>query len=358
MVLDGATRVSGFVVVGGDLTVHGDFECVGVLLCLGHVNIQGNLKCPGNLLVGCGVEVSGDLRGGRIRAWSGFEEDDDFEDVAEEILEWMPRPPKVRKEDEDVVSAWEFLTDQDTLWEVARHQSYALSVKGDCYCGNTVTMGQIQVGGYFNPDDVDSTSFAVEAQSICIEGDIQCGSLSASGEISIQGDLHCSDVECWRLDVAGEALVEQLISTRSPDRLEADDDPRRLELNSDAYDVECGRDPMEKLAPDEVHPSLDCGTVSAGSVTSAGSIRSYGSISCDTYLKANRSILAGGAITTGKLYGVLAGIGVPRDRWLVSGYVCSPEKPPRILTGVYRALGRRRSIYLKPAGLPKPPRSK
>ena len=122
--------------------------------------------------------------------------------------------------------------------------------------------------------------------------------------------------------------------------------------------MECGRDLLKKVALELGHPSLVCGSIDAGSGSSAGSIRSDGSISCDMYLKANRRIIAGGAITTGKKYGVLAGIGVPRDRWLVSGYVCSPEKPPRILTGVYRALGRRRGPYLKPAGLPKSPRSK
>ena len=357
VVLDGPTRVSGFVVVGGDLTVHGDFECVGVLLCLGHINIQGNLKCPGNLLVGCGIEVLGDLRGGDIRAWSGFEDDDGFEDVAEEICEWMPIPPKPVKEDDVVLSAWQLLTDQDTLWEVARNQLYALSVKGDCYCGNVVTMGQIQVGGYFIPDSVYALGFPVEAEWICTEGDADCGSLSASREIEIEGELYCVNVECMRLNVWGNAMVEESISTTSPDRCE--DDDAIQDESPTIFDVECGRDLLKKVALELGHPSLVCGSIDAGSVSSAGSIRSDGSISCDMYLKANRSIIAGGAITTGKKYGVLAGIGVPRDRWLISGYVCSPEKPLRILTGVYRALGHRRGYSsLKSAGLLKPPRSK
>lgn len=351
--LDGATRVSGSVVVGGDLTVHGDFECAGDLFCMGHVNIQGNLKCGGILLAGCSVEVSNDLNAGYIKVWVGFEDDVGFEDVAAQIIAWMPKPPK---EADDVLSAWEYLTDEMTLLELAVVQPYALSVKGDCICGNIDAEGHIHVGGLFNPDSVDALGCPIDAQRIYIDGDSLCGDLSAIWEITIEGDLDCVNVECMRLNVWGSARVEEAISATAPDRLEEDDSMALQDIS--IFDVECGRDPLEKVAPEHVRSSLDCGSIDAGSVTAAGSIRSSGSISCETYLKANRSIIAGGSITSGKKYGVLAGIGVPRDRWLASGYVCSPEKPPRILTGVYRALSRRRGLYLKPAGLPKPPRLK
>ena len=125
-----------------------------------------------------------------------------------------------------------------------------------------------------------------------------------------------------------------------------------------AYLAGSGHDDLEEIAPEQLRASLECGSIKAGSVSAAGSIRAEGPIHCQGYLKAARSIIAGGPITPGKRHGVLAGLGIPRDHWLVSGYVCGPQKPARILTGVYRPLGRRRGLALRPASIPGPTRAK
>jgi hypothetical protein len=213
------------------------------------------------------------------------------------------------------------------------------------------------VRGTFNPDDVDALGYSVSAMRIGVEGDAVCGRLSAITEIVIDGNLQCVDVDCERLKVFEQADVEQIIRVTGCDRRKDQQDDHGDYLQQ-AYLVESGHDALDEVAPDQLRASLECGLIKAGSVTAAGSIRVEGAIHCQGYLKAARSIIAGGPITAGKRQGVLAGLGVPRDRWLVSGYVCAPQKPARILTGVYRPLGRRRGQALRPASIPGSTRAK
>jgi hypothetical protein len=111
---------------------------------------------------------------------------------------------------------------------------------------------------------------------------------------------------------------------------------------------------LAKEEPD--YAMLYCDTLKAGRIIVAGSIDADGDIDCREYLRADGSVLASGMIRTGRQFGILAGLAVPRDQWLRAGYVCAPEKPARVLTGKYRKLSKRRSrrtYRFKPAPLPK-----
>jgi cytoskeletal protein CcmA (bactofilin family) len=348
--LDGPVRVSGRTVVGGDLTVHGDLECMGPLLCLGHVDVRGNLKCGDALVAGRGVEVAGSLQGGSVRVWEGFEDEEGFEPVAAAILGHMPKRPTG---DDEWFWDWQYLADDDVMQDLIMFtHPRGLDVEGDCVCGRVNSAGHVDVGGLFRADDVDAFGYTIGASELVVEGDADCGFLFARREVTVEGNLECVQVECLRLQVWGRIDSEQSVTVTGTDRREAAEDEHRID-SMGIYFAECGHDPMEKVTPEQLRASLECRAIKAGSISAAGSIRVTGSIDCGGYLKANRSIIAGEAITTGKKHGVLAGIGVPRDRWLTTGYVCTPHKPARILTGVYRSLGRRRSTVLKPAGLPR-----
>lgn len=350
--LHGNFRVSGQVVVGGDLTVHGDLECIGPVLCLGHIDVRGDLTVGDMLIAGCGADVSGDLRADCMRLYTGSDDADDFNTVADGILAWMSKPPK---EDELILDSREYLADEDVVSGIAWHHPHALQVKGDCFCDSLKASGHVYVAGHFQSDVVDALGACVSANSIYTEDDVVCGDLDVTRWIEILGDLHCVSVNASRLKVCGSARVEEAVIVTEPDRAETN--AVDSYLGNALYDAESGHDPMERIAPEQLSPSLEAGSLDAGSVTAAGSISVEGSIVCRCYLKANRSIIAGGPISTGKQHGILVGIGVPRDRWLKSGYVSAPQKPQRILTGVFRPLGRRRAgAILKPAGLRGTPR--
>jgi cytoskeletal protein CcmA (bactofilin family) len=351
--LHGNFRVSGEVVVGGNLTIHGDLECAGPVLCLGHIDVRGDLTVREMLIAGCGADVAGDLRAGSMILYAGSDDEDDFNRVADGILTWMSKPPK---EDDLVLDSREYLADEEVVSWIASHQPHALEVKGDCFCGRLEAAGHVFVSGHFQPDTVDAMGLCVSANSILAEGDVDCGDLDATRGIEIQGNLDCVSVDAKRLKVWGSARVEGALMVTEPDRAETDAGDRYLGWH-DIYDAESGHDPLERVAPEQLSPSLEAGSLDVGSVTAAGSIRVEGSIACRHYLRANRSIIAGGVISTGKQHGILAGIGVPRDRWASTGYVSSSQRPQRVLTGVFRPLGRRRAgSVLKPAGLPRIPR--
>ncbi len=312
-------------------------------MCLGRLDVRGSLTCGDMLVVGGSVVVGGDLHSKYLRVAGGFDSEDGADEFAQNILAWMPKrsqgvpfdftPPRLLLADESVAS--ELVLEGRT--------ADALSVAADCFCEGVDAQGGIRVGGVFNADDVDALGFSISAQSIYIEGDVFCGYLEAAREITVDGNLQCVNVDCMRLRVCGDAMAEEAIVVTAPDRHELAD------IESTLYQVESGNDPMEAVAAEDLVVSLQCGSIKAGSVSAAGSIRADRAIEVQCYLKANCSITSGQSISTGKGYGVLAGIGVPRDRWFSSGYVCAPEKPRCILTGAFRALSRRRRGWaLKP----------
>lgn len=352
--LHGNLRVSGQVVVGGNLTVHGSLDCAGPVLCLGHIDVRGDLTAGEMLIAGCGANVAGDLRAGSMMLYAGSDDEDEFNGVADGILAWMSKPPK---EHDLIPGSRAYLADEEIISEITWHQPHALEVKGDCFCGQVAAAGHVLVSGHFQPDAVDAMGLRVSANSIVAEGDVDCGDLDATRGIEIQGNLDCVSVDAKRLKVWGHARVEGTLMVSEPDRAETDEGDPYLGWQ-DIYNAESGHDPLERFPAEQLSPSLEAGSLDVGSVTAAGSIRVQGNIACRYYLRANRSIIAGGPISTGKQHGILAGIGVPRDRWLKTGYVSASQKPQRILTGVFRPLGRRGAgAVLRPAGLPRAPRN-
>ena len=351
--LRGATQLTGITIIGGDFTVEGDLRARSPILCMGRITVHGDVKA-GVVVAGCGLDVRGDLVATELKLYGGrFNAGIDFDEVAREIL---TRLPKRWKMDDDLLMDHQLLVDEETLGELVGFEyagQNALDVKGSCTCGTVFAGAPVHVGGPLIAQEIDAFGSSVSAQGVTVYGSLICGSIDALKRVFIGEDLDCVDADCPQLEVCGKADVQGTLLVTGADSLISDDHDGWI-ASTPAEFVEAGHDPLENVAPEEVRPSLVCGRLKAGSVTAAGSIRVYESIDCTFYLRAHRSILAGGVIETGKQHGIMAGIGVPRNLWLKTGYVCAAEKPKRVPTGVFRPLGRSRAGRVpKPAGLPR-----
>jgi cytoskeletal protein CcmA (bactofilin family) len=336
--IEGNLHVSEIVYVGGDLTVQGDLICDGPVLCMGRLVVRGNLRGT-ELRAGFGIDVHGNLSanacfvhwwpldGGLDTAHGESSAVDALSgafasSIADYYGNWKPikadrlLTPEVRR-------------DIEAELELCDHGS--LAVGGDCTVGIDpqplrcwfVVGGEVNVKGRFNPDDVQILG-PLTARSAAIEGDADClGGIFVAERLYVEGDLNAPTVECGELECEGSVTVDDDLSVKG------------------VGDRQC--DPMQ--------PAIFCwGELEAGQVVAAGAVEVLGPIRCHGYLRAEGSIAAAGPITTGARFGILAGLGVPRDTWLESGYVCAPERPARILTGQYRELARRsrRDVHLKP----------
>ncbi|MEJ8837749.1 hypothetical protein [Ramlibacter sp. AN1133] len=349
----GSLHLSGHVRIGGNLTVHGDLRSDQALFCLGRVTVHGRMTAN-DVFAGCGLEVKGDLEAKRVVVHGNSAAVQNFDEIAEEMISLLPARPR-ELDSPDFCTDLEVLVDDGTLLDLESDtQEYALQVGGDCSCHGLKSSGPIDVRGTWRASDVDALGLPAHANEIRVTGSLTCGSLQSPNDIQVYDNLYCVEVECRRLEVYGLAEAEHTILTSGPDGLSTG---AVQDTYGQIFDTESGRDPLAKTRAEQVTPSLACGSIKAGSVSSFGSIRADTTIECKNYLKAHRSITAGVSIITGREHGILAGIGVPRGQWLTAGFVCAPERPPRILTGTYRKLGRRRaSGVLQPMTLPRSPR--
>jgi hypothetical protein len=335
VVIAGNLALSGFARVGGHLTIEGDLRVDGTLACLGHLTVKGSLQA-GQVLVGLGMDVAGDLRASSIWAYGGWGREADLQSIAESIITW---PTYLSPSDDVLARAVEMIVDESTLDELSvwfPWQLPVIKVDGDCSVAGLVrAFGCIEVGEHFNPDNCTVTGGIISAKTVGIDGDLDCGSLYSQQWIFVEGDLNCSMVECSQLTTWGTANVYETIVATGGDTY-CDGASPEVTYRSTEVDYN------DKQTGD-IDPSIQCGgQLVATAVTSGGSILVDDLIACKGYLKANRTITCGGTITTGKQFGILAGLDVSRDKWLTDGYVCAAQKPLRILTGNYRPLGRRR----------------
>lgn len=336
VIIPGSLKISGHILVGGNLTIDGDLECSGPVLVLGHLDVTGSVRAA-TVVVGQGVKTGEDLRADTIIAHS-FEDSRGFLEIAEEIIGWLPKSP--RAADLEDLEPHEFLADEDTLasLEISPFYGNALEVGRDCISLNVEVTGSIEVGRLFNPDNVDALGYYIDTQLFVAEGDVTCGSLTATHSVSIEGCLHCSEVETSRLEVGSFAHVEHSLVVTGPDRLRDANGYLTNYLDPHYFD-----DHLEAKSPtlDELAFSVECGEIHAGSIVTAGSIMVDGEIVCSQSIRANRSITAGKSIAVGRGYAIYAGLGIPSGEQFTKGFVCAPERPPRIASGEFRFLGRR-----------------
>lgn len=344
VVIPGSLVLSGYAQVGGDLLVEGDLRVDGPLLCLGRLTVKGSLRA-GDVIVGRGMEISGDMDATSVDARGDCGMKTDLNEVAQRIACWIPG---LTPSDEKIDTALDWISDEATLCDLQEEflpPGPAIKVGGRCTVAGWVrVIGSVQVGSHFNPDDCSVTSGNVCAETVLTEGDLDCGGLYARRWVMVQGDLRCAVVECSQLETWGIAEADETIVATGGDtkssETSADGPYRSLELANDHAEMR------------DVVSSIRCGTLKAGAVTAGGSILVEGPIDCAGYLRASRSITSGGTITTGRQFGILAGLDVARPKWLTVGYVCAKAKPPRIRTGTYRTLAKRRTFSdPKPARL-------
>lgn len=336
--------LSGYARVGGNFTVEGDLHIDGPLLCLGRLTVKGSLRAA-DVIVGQGMEVSGDVAAVSVDAQVDCVTEADLSKVAQIIAVWTPNSsPSAAKID----SALKWIADETTVIELQDElllSKPAIKVGGQCTVAGWVrTVGSVDVGGLFNPDDCSVTAGNIYAETVLTEGDLDCGGLHVRRWVCVEGAVSCAEVKCSQLEAWGDAEVEMAIVATGRDTR---DDQATGELPYRSIELD-----NDHAQTRDVLPSLRCASLKARAVTAGGSILVDGAIECAGYLRAARSITSGGAISTGKQFGILAGLDVARPKWLAAGYVCAQTKPQRILTGTYRSLAKRqRGAAPKPARL-------
>ena len=342
----GNLAISGFATVGGNLSVEGDLRVDGPLMCLGRLTVKGSLTAR-DVIVGQGMQVLGDVAADSIDARVCGDDAAALAEIAERIAFWTPdRASSEQVSDE----ALDWMSDKSTQYDLlddSLPSETAVKVGGRCVvAGRVSTVGSVDVGDQFNPDDCEVIAGNVYAKTVLTEGDLLCGGVHAARWVRVEGDLRCAVVECSQLEAWGSVEVDDAVVATGRDT-------RCSETRGEGVYRSPEIDPGDAHERD-VLPSIRCAELKAGAVTAGGSILVDGVIESRGYVRANLSITSGGTITTGKAYGILAGLDVARDRWQASGYVCASARPVRILTGMFRALAkRRRGADPRPVRLPK-----
>lgn len=342
----GNLAITGYARVGGNLSVEGDLRVEGPLMCLGHLTVKGSLVAS-DVIAGQGLEVSGDVSADSIDAHVCGDNDTALAEVAERIAFWTPGP---KFDDSRKDSELDWLSDETTREDLLNESFWpeaAIKVGGRCVVAGLVkAAGAVEVGEQFNPDDCEVLGGNIYARTVLTEGDLLCGGVHAEQWVRVEGDLRCAVVECSQIEAWGSVEVDESIVATGRDT-------RCSETRGDGIYRSPEID-AEDTRERDVLPSIRCGALKARAVTAGGSILVDGAIECAGYVRANRSITCGGTITTGKAFGILAGLDVARDKWQALGYVCASAKPLRILTGLFRSLAKsRRGDAPRPARLAK-----
>jgi len=292
----GDLQIAGLLCVGGDLTVHGNLKA-GELYCLGQLKVTGDIQVS-FLNVGLGIEAGGSIYSDCVRVSGSCFDAQEFDQLIVDRV----APRRVQED------ALYFLADDETAsWCEERISEAIVVVKGDFIVSGRVEIKcAITVGGLFNPDDAE-ISGPLDAAQIYVEGDLWSAScIDATGGIVVEGDLLVSG---WinSASVSADKLVAGQIKT---------------------FDV--------------VHGNITCSALEVEEdVSCSGTVIATDGIKVGRYLCAQGSIATRGIITTGKDFGILAGLGHPRSAWRQSGYVCAQSRPKNILSGEYATLSKR-----------------
>lgn len=299
----GDLQISDLLCVGGDLTVHGNLKA-SELYCLGQLKVTGDIQVS-FLNVGLGIEAGGSIFSDYVEVSGSCFDAQEFDQL---ILERVA-PRRVQED------GLYFLADDETASRCEERISESIvSVKGDFIVSGRVEINcAVTVGGLFNPDDAE-VGGPLDAAQIYVEGDLWSVScIDVTGDIVVDGDLLVSG---WinSASVSAEKLVAGEIKT---------------------FHVAHGNITCSAL---EVEEDVSC----------SGTVIATEGIKVGRYLRAQGSIATRGTITTGKDFGILAGLGHPRSAWRQSGYVCAQSRPKNILSGEYAPLSKRLNRYEEP----------